>query len=210
MSTVTYAFQSLIACAQCGQLHNYTPIAVGKTAQCSRCNSILYRNRPYMVESTLALTLAGLVLFLPTNFLPLLSLKSQTIEQQIHLVGASLAFWQQEYYALALLIVINIMLLPLFELVTLLIIMLTLRYRWQPNTAFFLFRWLRELKPWGMLEVFMLGILVAVVKLGDLATLIIDAAFWSFAGLVVTMAAATATVDPFSVWQQLQQLAENE
>ncbi len=200
----------LIACAQCGQLHRYAPIAVGKAAQCVRCNSVLYRNRPHMVETALALTLAGLVLFIPTNFLPLLSLKSQNVEQQIHLVGASLAFWQQEYYALAVLIVINIMLLPLFEMIALLVVMLTVRYHWQSTLAIFLFRWLRELKPWGMLEVFMLGVLVAVVKLGDLATLIIDAAFWSFAGLVVTMAAATATLDPFSIWQQLQQSAAHE
>jgi paraquat-inducible protein A len=54
-----------------------------------------------------------------------------------------------------------------------------------------------------MLEVFMLGVLVAVVKLGDLATLIVGTAFWSFAGLVLVMAAATALLDPFVVWREL-------
>ncbi|OQX12132.1 MAG: paraquat-inducible membrane protein A [Thiothrix lacustris] len=192
-----------IACQECGQLHRYRVIASGKTANCSRCGATLYRHRPGMLTSVLALTIAGLILFALTNGFPLLGLRAQGAEQELHLLGASLAFWRQGYPMVAGLIVLNIIVFPLFELLTLLVVVLTVRYRWQPDTAIFLFRWMREFKPWGMLEVFMLGVLVAVVKLGDLATLIVGAAFWSFAGLILTMAAATALLDPFTVWRAL-------
>lgn len=193
-----------IACQECGQLHRYRPVASGKTANCSRCGAVLYRSRPNMLDAVLALTLAGLTLFVLTNVFPLLGLRAQGAEQELHLLGASLAFWDQGYPILAGLIILNIIVFPLFELLTLLVVVLTIRYRWRSNMAIFLFRWMRELKPWGMLEVFMLGVLVAVVKLGDLATLIVGAAFWSFAGLILTMAAATALLDPFSVWRALE------
>ncbi|MDD5392767.1 MAG: paraquat-inducible protein A [Thiothrix sp.] len=196
-------YSSCVACQECGQLHRYNPVAPGKTATCQRCGSVLYRNRPHMLESVLALTLAGLVLFILSNWLPLLGLRAQSIEQEFHLLGASIAFWDGGYHVLAALIVLNTIVFPLFELLALLIVLLTIRYRWEPSLAIVLFRWMRELKPWGMLEVFMLGILVAMVKLGDMATLIMGTALWSFAGLVVTMTAATSLLEPFVVWREL-------
>lgn len=192
-----------IACPECGQLHRYRPIAAGKTATCTFCGETLYRNRPHMVDKVLALTSAGLLLFVMTNFFPLLGLRAQGQEQEMHLLGASLTFWNQEYRILAGLIVLNIIVFPLFELLALLVVTLTIRNRWESSFAIFLYRWMRELKPWGMLEIFMLGLLVALVKLGDVATLIPGTALWSFAGLIVTMAAASSTLDPFTVWREL-------
>lgn len=195
---------SSIACQECGQLHRYRPVAVGKVASCQRCGSVLYRNRANMLESVLALTLAGLLLFAISNVFPLLGLRSQGVEYELHLLGASQAFWTQGYQMVAVLLFLNTIVFPLLELLSLLWVLLTIRFRWQPRLAIVLFRWMREIKPWGMLEVFMLGMLVALVKLGDMASLIVGAAFWSFAGLVLTMAAATAMLDPFTIWRELE------
>lgn len=156
-----------------------------------------------MLDSALALTLTGLILFALTNFFPLLGLKAQGMAQELTLWKASLAFWQQGFQLLALLLVFNLILLPLFELFTLLWVLITIRSHRNNSLARFLYRWMIKLKPWGMLEVFMLGVLVAVVKLGDLALLVVGPAFWSFAFLIVCMAAATAVLDPFVVWNQL-------
>ncbi len=195
-----------IACPECGQLHVYRRLPGSKTARCVRCSAILYRNRPHMLENVLALVFAALVLFLLSNLFPLLALRTQGVELELHLFAASVELWHQGYQLLALLISLNTIIFPLFELLSLLVVLLTIRFAWTPEPAIFLFRWMRELKPWGMLEVFMLGILVAVVKLGDMATLIVDTAFWSFAGFIVVMAAANATLDPFSVWRELRHL----
>lgn len=194
-----------IACHECGQLHRFQPIAAGKTASCARCGAVLYRNRPQMLDSVLALSVAGLILFVLSNIFPLLGLRAQGVEQDLHLWGASLAFLEQGYPFVAFLVILNLMILPLFELLSILIVVLSIRWQWEPNLAIFLFRWMRELKPWGMLEVFMLGVLVSLVKLGEMATLIVGPAFWAFAGLILTMAAATALLDPFIVWRKLAQ-----
>ncbi|MEZ5476126.1 MAG: paraquat-inducible protein A [Thiolinea sp.] len=199
-----------VACGECGQIHRYQAIAPGKTALCQRCSAVLYRNRPAMLDASLALAVTGLILFVLTNTFPLLGLRAQGMLQEFSLWQASLSFWEQDYRALAVLLALNIIVFPLFELCTLLWVMLTIRFRWQPDLAIWLFRWMQELKPWGMLEVFMLGVLVAVVKLGDLATLIIGPAFWSFAFLIICMAAAAATLDPFTVWNRLAGCAHDE
>lgn len=156
-----------------------------------------------MLDATLALTITGLILFALTNFFPLLGLKAQGMSQELTLWKASVAFWAQGFQILALLLVVNLILLPLFELFTLLWVLITIQRNQSNASARFLYRWMTKLKPWGMLEVFMLGVLVAVVKLGDLAILVVGPAFWSFAFLIVCMAAATALLDPFVVWNRL-------
>jgi len=199
-----------VACLECGLVHHYRPIAPGLTATCQRCTAVLYRNRPYMFDIALAMTLTGLVLFVLSNVFPLLGLRAQGVVQELNLWQASFVFWEQEYYLLAILLFFNLIIFPLFELLALLWVLLTIRWQWQPAFALWLYRWAAHLKPWGMLEVFMLGMLVAVVKLGDLATLILGTAFWSFLFLVVSMAIASTTLDPFSVWNRLKTCNNND
>ncbi|MEZ5537671.1 MAG: paraquat-inducible protein A [Thiolinea sp.] len=201
----SYRPPSVIACGECGKLHTYQNIPVGHTATCSRCGCVLYRNRSRMLEVALALTVTGLILFFLTNSFPLLGLKAQGIVQEITLWKATVAFWGQGFQVLSVLLLLNLIVFPLFELLALLWVMLSIHFRKSNCFATYLYRWMRQLKPWGMLEVFMLGVLVAVVKLGDLAILIVGPAFWSFAALIVCMAAATAVLDPFVVWNSLKQ-----
>jgi Uncharacterized paraquat-inducible protein A len=83
-------------------------------------------------------------------------------------------------------------------------VILTLRFQWNPKLATFIYRWMTILRPWAMLEIFMLGMLVAVVKLGDIAILIIGPAFWSFSLLIAVMAATAIIPDNFTVWNRLR------
>lgn len=199
MSTI-YKF----ACTHCGQLHHYQGILNGEEARCSRCWSVLYRQRKSMLDTSLALILTGLILFVMTNAFPLIGLRAQGITQELTLWKAISAFWEQGYYWLSALLGLNLIILPLFELLGLLWVLVTIRRSWEPHLAIQIFRWLSELKPWGMLEVFMLGLLVAIVKLGDIAVLVVGPAFWAFIFLVLTMAAVTAHLDRFTVWRMLK------
>ncbi|PID50014.1 MAG: paraquat-inducible membrane protein A [Proteobacteria bacterium] len=193
-----------IACTECGLIQTYRVIPVGMVAVCSRCTKVLYRNNPHMFSFSLALTVNSLVLFIISNAFPMLELRAQGMLQEFTLWEASLVFWDQDYLLLAVLMSLNLLLFPLFELCSLLWILLTIRLNWRPEPALWLYRWMQQVKPWGMLEVFMLGMLVAVVKLGDLATLILGYSFWSFIFLIISMASATAVLDAFSVWQRLK------
>jgi len=192
------------ACRHCGQVNSYQTIKNGDEACCSRCLSVLYRQRKAMLEVCLALIVTSLLLFVMANALPLIGLRAQGLTQELTIWKATTAFWAQDYYWLSALLALNLIIFPLFELLGLLWVLLTIRLHWKTHFAIQIFRWLSELKPWGMLEVFMLGLLVAVVKLGDIAVLVIGPSFWAFVFLVVTMAAATANLDNFTIWQALK------
>ncbi len=65
-------------------------------------------------------------------------------------------------------------------------------------------RWSAQTEPWNMVEVFLLGVLVSLLKLGEMATLDFGAGFWAFAGLMFCMAAAVAGIDRMELWDRLE------
>ena len=71
------ARDALTQCHECGLLQRNPPLPVGATARCVRCGCVLHRNRPDSLERTLALTLAGIVLFVIANSFPFLSFQMQ-------------------------------------------------------------------------------------------------------------------------------------
>ncbi|MCG6864211.1 MAG: paraquat-inducible protein A, partial [Thiogranum sp.] len=63
--------------------------------------------------------------------------------------------------------------------------------------------WISHLEPWGMLDVFMLGVLVAFVKLGNMATMHTGLSLFAFCGLIAVSAAAAAAFEPRLLWRRL-------
>jgi paraquat-inducible protein A len=192
-----------IACLECGQLYGYRTLSAGETATCVRCGAVLYQGRRGMVERALALTATGLLLFGLTNAFPMLALRAQGSAVEMRLFDASIAFWREGFPAVAVLLFLSTIAFPLLELAALLVVLLTLRLDLPRSGAIVLYRVLREIRPWSMLEVFMLGVLVSVVKLGDLATLSLGVAFWTFCALIVTLTAIRAVLDPLTIWRRL-------
>ncbi len=105
-------------------------------------------------------------------------------------------------WEISLLVLLTTIVVPLLQLLVLLYVLLPLylnRVPWKLGTVF---RFFHGMEPWGMMEVFMIGILVAVVKLVGMAQIIPGTALWSFALLILVLAAVSANLDPRLVWEQ--------
>lgn len=194
---------ALIACHDCDLLHRLGSVPQKGSVKCSRCGAVLIKHDRNTMEHTLALACAGLILFVLANVFPLLSLEfeGQVIESALFTGVQDLYF--QDSWLLAGLVLLTTIIVPLTELVTSLYILLPLKYgrvSWQSAR---LFRLLHILYPWSMMEVFMLGILVSMVKLGHIATIIPGIALWSFGALIFVLAAINATMDPEAIWTKI-------
>jgi len=192
----------LIACHECDLIHRLPLIASGKSARCSRCGALLIRRRKNSLERTLALALAGLVLFFLANAFPFLSFKLETQIQQTTLITGIRELYHQDLHAVAVLVKLTTIVVPLVQLTGMIYILLPLRLNRKVPRLMETFRLMQTLKPWSMTEVFMLGILVSIVKLAKMAQIIPGVALYSFMALIFTLAAATATLDPQTVWEQ--------
>ena len=194
---------TLIACHECDLLQHIPRQRQGGKAYCRRCNAVLHRSVRDSLDRTLALTLAGLVLFVVANAFPFLSFKMQGQVTQTTLATGVIDLYGQGMWELALLVLMTSIVVPLLQLLLLLYIVLPIRLGRTPWMLAPLFRFHQSLGPWGMMEVFMLGILVAVVKLLDMAQIVPGLALWSFAILIFILAGVAAALDPEIIWERV-------
>ncbi len=193
----------LIACHECDLLQREVPLPQGGVARCGRCAAELYRSHPYSIERTLAFTAAAIVLFAIANAFPIVGLKLQGQLIQTTLFHAVQVLYDEDMKSVAALVFATTMLMPALELLALTYLLLPLLLGRAPLRFAFAFRMLQAVRPWGMVEVFMLGVLVSMVKLAHLATLVPGIALWSFGALMLLMAAVAAVFDPRELWARM-------
>ena len=192
-----------IACHECDLLQRDIPLNPGCTASCRRCGAVLYRNATDSIDRTLAYTLAAAILFLVANLFPIFSIEVQGDRSAITLFGAVLSLWDQDMRSISLLVFVTAMLVPALELFSLSYLLLPLRLGVTPPRYTLFMRTLQFIEPWGMVEVFMLGVLVSLVKLTNSFRVIPGAALWSFGLLTLLLAAAAASFSARDVWEKL-------
>jgi paraquat-inducible protein A len=196
--------ENLIACHECDLLQRL-PVRQGSyVAKCSRCNALLHRGVENSIDRTLALTLAGVVLFVVANSFPFLAFKMQAQETQTTLMTGVLDLYNQGKWEISILVLLTTIVVPLLQLLILLYVFLPLKFNRVPWNMAAVFRIAQDLSPWSMMEVFLIGILVAIVKLVGMAQIIPGLALWSFALLIVTLAAAAANLDSQVVWDRVE------
>ena len=195
--------KSLIACHECDLLHQVQPLPDGGAARCVRCDALLYYQKKDSLDRTLALTIAGLVLLIVANIFPFLAMKSKGLVRETTLITGIKGLYLQGMEALALLVFLTIILVPLVNIAGMLYVLVPLKRNRVPRNLALVFRFIRSLQPWAMMEVFMLGILVAYVKLGKMATIVPGLAVYSFVVLIFVLAGAAASLDPRIVWDRL-------
>jgi len=195
----------LVACHECDALVVDRPLPRRGVARCPRCRSPLRRAKQNSIERTLAFVLAGLVLFTLANIYPFMTFKLEGREQVSNLVSGSRVLWKEGLQELGVLVFMTSIGFPALELFGLLYVLLPLRLGQRPARHFGpVFRLILAIGPWGMLEVYLLGVLVAIVKLSEMATLVPGIAFWSFCALIGVTSAANASLDAHEIWKRIE------
>ncbi len=129
-------------------------------------------------------------------------MKLEGQSQQIILLAGIRELFRQDLPLIAVLVLLATIISPLVQLTGLFYVLLPLKLDRLPPGVWRVFRWVRSLQPWSMLEVFMLGILVALVKLAKIADIISGISLFCFFGLIYVLAAISAALDPHSVWEK--------
>ena len=191
---------ALTECPECGLLQRNPSLPPGGASVCARCGCVLHARRPDSLNRTLALTVAGLALFAIANAFPFLSFSMQGQVTETTLVSGVLELYRQGQWPIALAVAFTSILAPGLQLCLLLTVLIPLAAGRLPAWLPPLFRLVRTLTPWGMMDVFMLGILVSAVKLAEMASIVPGAALFAFGVLIFVLAAAQAALDPDLVW----------
>jgi len=200
---------SLIACSHCDLIHDLQLAPGRATVRCVRCDAMLLRTRVDTVDRTIAWTLSALILFLVAICFPFLGINSSGLERHTSLLTGIFEIYGQGMVSVAILVALTCVLVPLMQMVGLLYVFLPLKFNRKAYAVETIFRLFRHIQPWNMMEVFMLGILVALVKLGDIATIVPGVAVFAFACLIFCLAFAVSSVDAHQVWTRIEGIAND-
>lgn len=205
MDALTPTQKKLIACHDCDLLHEITELSEGSKAVCVRCGAVMAQRPRNSINRSLALAFTGLILFLLANLFPFLSLNAQGQIKDSTLISSSIALFDWEAPMLGLLVLLTTIIFPLVEILGILYVMLPLKLGKRPaRHAPLLARFILSTQPWGMLEIFMLAVLVAVVKLGDIATIIPGVSMYAFSALIFVLTAMSMTLDLHEFWRRME------
>ncbi len=196
---------ALIACPECDLLQQLPALAHAGSARCGRCGFTLYRAGPDL-DVTLAMTLAAGLLFLLANVFAIVQMDVQGNSSATTLFGAVRTLEEQGRPLVAALVFVTTVLVPALQLAALSYLLLPLRFGRRPRHGGRMVRLLHAIQPWAMIEVFVLGVLVSVVRLAFLAEIIPGVGLWAFAGLLLLLPMATASFDARAWWARLATL----
>jgi paraquat-inducible protein A len=193
----------IMACHDCGLVHHLLPLPKGGAASCTRCGAVLYRRKADSIDRALMLTLAALILFVIANSFPFLTFKLEGGATTSTLMTGVIQLYEDGMWPLAALVLGATILVPLAKLLASTYVLLPLRLGRRPWGLVQMFRATEIMHPWAMMEVFLLGVIVAYVKLSDLAKLELGIALYAFIALILVMIAAEVALDPREVWDRI-------
>ena len=200
----------LDACPECDLLLKQAQAQPGYKVHCPRCGYLLQRVRRQSVERTLALSITGLILIFPANLLPLVGIKILGKTQDGTLWSGVGALFDEDMWAVAILVFLSSILFPLINIILSLLISAHLYFkRYHPYLVHWM-RWLQHLDEWAMLEVYTLGIIVACVKLAAMAELRFGFGLYTFTALLLVTGMLSSSLDEYQFWQSISQLRDEE
>ncbi|MQT60591.1 paraquat-inducible protein A [Pseudomonas sp. FSL R10-0399] len=193
----------LVACHECDLLMRKPHLALGEKAQCPRCGYELYTHRHNVVERSLALVIAALLLYVPANFLPIMELNLLGQASQDTVWSGVVGLFDTGMQGIAVVVFLCSMGIPLLKLLCQLAVLLSIRLNIGRSYGLLIYRIYHHLKDWGMLEVYLMGVLVAIVKLVDLAELSLGLGLTCFVSLLLVQVWLEVVMSPHQIWQAL-------
>lgn len=194
-----------IACSECDRLINLPEsVDANHSLFCPRCHHKIQSGHKYPLDYVLALSLTGLLLLVAANSFPFLSFEAKGQGHSINLVHASAELFAQGFPALSVLVLAFIIVLPMLYLSMLVVLTMPIKLNLAWRAPVWFGRILSALLPWAMAEVFLIGVLVALIKMMAMATINFGISFWSYILFSVTFTYISAIVDAHRLWKWLE------
>ena len=197
------AAAQVISCETCGLVQRMAPVQPGTAAECARCGDVIVQRRRGSLELTAALALAALILYIPANIYPILRMNLRGLYTESTVWDGVVSLVNTNQLLVAAIVFLASMVIPVLKLAGLffLVISSKLRMGRRLRSRTRIYKFIDRIGPWAMLDVFLLAVLVALVKLGSWATVLPGPGLLAFAAVVVLTMLASASFDPREIWQ---------
>jgi paraquat-inducible protein A len=197
----------LVSCHFCHSL-NKPPEALSDDQElhCVVCGSVIHSRIPDSLNRTWAMVIAAIILYIPANLLPIMTVVYWGDGTPENIMSGVISLMNGGMWPLALLIFVASIFIPIAKLLTLLglLISVQLRIRWRARQRTQLYRITEFIGRWSMIDIFVIGILVALVQFGNAATVTPGLGALSFAAVVILTMFAAHSFDPRLIWDAFE------
>ena len=195
---------TLLACQECDALQALPRLSARDTITCWRCGAHLGQHRTAALDRVLPVTLAAAVMFVLANTSPIVAIEVAGSRSSTSLLGTVVELYRQGVTGVAGIVLLTGFVAPAAQLLLLVYALVALAIRRRLRGLPAAVRLLAALRPWAMVEIFMLGALVSLVKLAGLARVIPGIGLWSLFAVIILTAAAHATFDVAGYWERIR------
>lgn len=192
--------ERLIACETCGLVQAVGDVPKGSIVRCARCRYRIFHRQPDSRARTMALSIAAGVLYFPANLYPIVTAVYQGHDLHTTIFQAIHSMWRQGQFFIGTLIFCTSMLTPALKIIGLIFLTTTLNWKGGEKARTWIYKMIRIIDPWNMLEVTTLSIVVAMVEVGEVATIYPGRGVFSFTAVVILTLCATLSFDPRLLW----------
>jgi paraquat-inducible protein A len=200
------ALDHLVICHKCHTLHQEIPLEDGSKACCRNCKTVLYRYDSRLAEHGLALSITALVFFVLANLFPLVKIEILGHEQFITIPKTFFSLFENGFYIVGIICAFMIFVFPLMIVLLYIVIFSLLKMKKGKKASKELLILLSHLSPWSMMEIFLVSILVALVKLIGYAQIHMGVAFWALMIFVLLDLYLTRTIHISEIWMLRKRL----
>ena len=198
---------NIVICETCGLMQQVEKLEPGARAECCRCTSIIGSRKINSLGRTAAFSLAALILYIPANIYPILRMNYYGAYSENTVWEGCVNLFNDDQWFVAGIVFLASIVIPFFKLLGLFFLVITTKLRSargrQQRT--WIYKIIAVIGPWAMLDVFLLSILVALVKLQQIATVLPGRGLLAFTAVVLLTILASASFDPKLIWEETEQ-----
>ncbi|MDE2517344.1 MAG: paraquat-inducible protein A [Rhodospirillales bacterium] len=191
-------------CRHCGQAQRVPAMTAPDIAVCVRCGMAIRRLRRDPFGRALAMSLAAMFCFVLACTMPLMRVSTSGMTLGADLFSGPERLDHQGIWELAVVVLFTTVAAPFLKLLGMLYVLIGLYLPRPPRFAGTVFAWVEHMRPWAMVEVYLIGVFVAYVKLIDLVHIDVGFAVYALVGLMLATVAADAALDRQAVWEALE------
>lgn len=195
---------NIMICPDCDLLLPERQSPTGYSVSCPRCGKKLRKRKKDSVVRTFVLSMTGLLLYLPAVLLPLMTFKSLGFSDSTNVIESIVNFYINDYYFVSLMVFLSALIFPFLLLTMMFVITFNLLRGRYPPYLRTLFRNYLHLEEWAMIEVYLLGIMITIIKMVDNSEIVYQPGIFCFVSLVLLSLATSTTIDKEHFWRLIE------
>ncbi|MCI5151250.1 MAG: paraquat-inducible membrane protein A [Candidatus Electrothrix sp. MAN1_4] len=197
----------LLLCQSCHKIIRLPSGVQREKLHCPRCGELLHLRKENSIDRSWALIVTALILTLPANLLPIMSVAKMGRVTQSTIINGILLFFQGGSYGIGLIILTASILVPLFKIIGMTVILISIHYQWTTwlRHKGLMFRFIQFVGRWSMLDIFVIALLCSLVRFGSLSTVEVAPAALYFSAVVLSTMFAAISFDPRLLWDSAEE-----